>query len=57
MEFPIEGGGYQYQAEEVNRCLKEQKLESNIMPLSETLAIMNTMDKLRSQWNLKYPNE
>ena len=26
------------------------------MPLDETLAIMETMDQIRAQWNLKYPN-
>jgi len=27
------------------------------MPLTETLAIMQTMDKIRKQWKLKYPGE
>jgi dihydrodiol dehydrogenase / D-xylose 1-dehydrogenase (NADP) len=31
--------------------------ESPILPLSETLQIMRTMDTLRSQWGLKYPTE
>ena len=27
------------------------------MPLDETLAIMNTLDRIRSDWGLKYPME
>lgn len=53
----FEGNGYQYEAAEAMRCLREGKLESSIMPLEETLAIMRTMDAIRSQWGLKYPSE
>jgi len=27
------------------------------MPLDETLAIMETMDRVRAQWGLRYPME
>ena len=57
IEMPIEGNGYQYQAEEVARCLRAGKLESEIMPLDETLAIMETLDQIRAPWGLKYPTE
>lgn len=53
----FEGNGYQYEAAEAMRCLREGKPESSIMPLEETLAIMRTMDAIRSQWGLKYPSE
>ncbi|MCX6047763.1 MAG: gfo/Idh/MocA family oxidoreductase, partial [Chloroflexi bacterium] len=33
------------------------KLESAIMPLDESLSIMQTMDAIRAQWNMKYPME
>jgi predicted dehydrogenase len=49
--------GYIYQAEEAMRCLQEGLLESPQMPWSESLAIMQTMDKLRQQWGLSYPME
>ncbi len=49
--------GYNYQALEVSQCLREGKLESDIMPLDETLAIMKTLDTIRTQWGLKYPME
>jgi predicted dehydrogenase len=57
IEMPLEGNGYNYQAAEVIRCLQAGKLESNTMPLDETLAIMKAMDQIRDQWGLKYPME
>ena len=49
--------GYHYQVLEVNQCLRRQRLESGIMPLDETLVIMNILDTIRTQWGLKYPME
>lgn len=57
IEMPLEGNGYNYEATEVMRCLQVGKLESDTMPLDETLAIMETMDQIRAQWGLKYPRE
>lgn len=48
---PVYGNGYNYEAEEVMRCLQEGKLESQIMPLDETLSIMEAIDIVRYQWN------
>lgn len=47
--------GYAYEAEEAMNCLREGKLESEIMSLEETLAIMTTLDTIRKQWGLSYP--
>ena len=57
MAIPFEGNGYNYQAEEVGHCLREGKTESSIMPLDESIEIMETMDEIRAQWGLKYPME
>jgi hypothetical protein len=57
IKVPFKSTGYNYEAKEVMDCLKTGKLESNIMPLDETLEIMKTMDILRSQWHFKYPEE
>ena len=57
VSLPFEGNGYQYEAAEVMRCLRAGKLESSIMGLDETLAIMGTMDQIRAQWGLRYPME
>jgi predicted dehydrogenase len=56
-ELPFTGNGYNYEALEVMRCLREGLLESPIMPLDETLALMQTLDNIRSQWGLRYPEE
>ena len=57
MRLPYKGNGYTHEAIEVMRCLQEGKLESDTMPLDETLSIMETMDTIRAQWGLKYPME
>jgi predicted dehydrogenase len=57
MDVPYEGNGYQYEAEEVHRCLKEGRRESTLMPLDKTLAITRAMDALRTQWGVRYPGE
>jgi predicted dehydrogenase len=49
--------GFIYQVEEVVRCLKEGKLESDIMSLEETIGIMEIMDTMREDWKFKYPFE
>jgi predicted dehydrogenase len=54
---PLEGTGYNYEAAEVGRCLRAGLLESDVIGLDETLAIMETMDTLRAQWGLRYPCE
>ncbi|MCB8944575.1 MAG: Gfo/Idh/MocA family oxidoreductase [Ardenticatenaceae bacterium] len=51
------GNGWNYEAEELMACLRAGKLESEIMPLDESLQIMGTMDAIRAQWGMKYPME
>jgi len=54
---PTRGNGYNYEAAEAGECIRAGKHESAIMGLDETLSIMETMDKIRAQWNLTYPDE
>jgi predicted dehydrogenase len=56
-DFEYPGNGYQFEAEHVHTCLQKNMRQSDMMPLSESLAIMQTMDRIRKQWKLKYPNE
>lgn len=57
-DFPqLEGNGYQYEAIEVGCCLRAGLLESPVMPLDETITVMETMDALRAQWGVRYPME
>jgi dihydrodiol dehydrogenase / D-xylose 1-dehydrogenase (NADP) len=57
MSPSLRGNGLNYEAAEVQRCIAEGKLESSIMPLDESLAIMKTMDSIRAVWGLRYPME
>jgi len=57
IDLPPEGNGYNYEAEEVGRCLRANRTESEIMPLDETLAVMRTLDRIRAEWGLTYPME
>jgi dihydrodiol dehydrogenase / D-xylose 1-dehydrogenase (NADP) len=54
IQLPYEATGYGYEAAEAMRCLRQEKLESDIMPLQESLSIMQTMDIMRKQWGLAY---
>ncbi len=53
----VEGRGMQYQALEVERCVRDGRLESAIMPLDESVSIMETMDTVRDQIGVVYPSE
>jgi len=39
------------------RCIQEGKLECPSMPHSETIHIMELMDKIRTQMGISYPCE
>ncbi len=56
-DLPHEGIGYHFEAIEVMNCIRAGKVESNTLPLADTLAIQRTMDELRAQWGIKYPSE
>ena len=57
LETPTVGNGYNYEAEEVARCVAEGLIESPAMPHDESITIMGTLDTIRAQWGLKYPME
>jgi len=57
IKFGRIGNGYNYEAAEVMRCLRDGEVECPIMPLDTTVAIMKTMDLIRQQWGLVYPME
>jgi len=44
--------GYYYEADEVMDCLLAGKTESGLVPLDDTPATIETMDKMRAQWRL-----
>ncbi len=51
------GHGWHHEAAEVVRCLRAGLLESPVMPLDESVAIMETLDEIRRQVGLRYPFE
>ncbi len=54
---PYTSTGLNYETAEVHRCLAAGELESPVMPLDETLQIMEIMDEIRADWGLEYPGE
>lgn len=57
VELPMEGNGFNYEAVEVGHCLRAGILESEIMPLAETLGVMRILDRIRGLWGMTYPGE
>jgi len=55
--LPSLGNGYAHEAVEVMECLRGGRLESGVMPLGESLHIMQTLDAIRAEWGLRYPGE
>ena len=53
---PVDGG-FQYQIAEVARCVAAGRTQSDRMPWDETLAVLGTMDEIRSQIGVVYPGE
>ena len=59
VEVPLsfESTGYNYEAQEVMRCLDAGLLESPVMSWNESLRILELMDDFRKDWGMKYPGE
>lgn len=55
--YDREGEGFQYEAAAVGKYIRAGKTESDVMPLDETLAMMETLDRMRESWGLRYPGE
>ncbi len=54
---PTEENGFRYEAAEVVRCLGAGEKESALLPLDETIRVLETMDEIRAGWGLRYPGE
>ncbi len=57
VEIPFRENGFEYEIKEVTDCIQAGKNESEIMPVSESKAIIETMDNIRDQIDLHYPQE
>jgi len=49
-QSPMQGNGYQYEAQEVMQCLAEGRTESALMSLDESVHVLETMDAARAAW-------
>jgi predicted dehydrogenase len=57
IDAPWDGEGLRFQVDEVHRCLDAGLLESERMPLDESVAFAETLDTIRAQIGVKYPGE
>jgi len=53
----VEGRGMHFQAAEAERLVSEGRIASDVLPPEETVAIMATLDQIREQIGLRYPDE
>lgn len=55
--FEIPGGGHGmfWEADAAGRAIRDGELESDIMPLEESLLILRAMDKVRADAGFRYP--
>lgn len=56
-EVPKQISGYEYEIREAMSCIRSGQLEANSMTLSESIQVMELMDRLRKDWGLVYPME
>ncbi len=47
---PYKGNGYHYEADEVMRCIQAGKVESAVMPWSDSLNLSEIIEKARGLW-------
>ncbi|MBR7887404.1 Gfo/Idh/MocA family oxidoreductase [Marinomonas sp. A79] len=55
--FDFPGNGYQFEADEVNRCLQEGLLQSPNYSWQDSLELIATLDEVRQDIGLYYPGE
>jgi predicted dehydrogenase len=56
-EQPIVGRGMQYEAFEVENCLRQGLTASSVLPPAQSVAIMEILDAIRARIGLRYPGE
>jgi predicted dehydrogenase len=54
INFDYVGNGYNYEADEVVRCLRSGRKESEILPLDFSLRLIRLLDRIRKQMGLTY---
>ena len=54
---PFVGNGFEEEIMEVCRCIRDGKTESDVFPVSESIAVIRQMDQIRRKLGIKYPLE
>lgn len=57
LHVPCSGNGFNYEAAEVARCMREGLTESPIWTLEETSGVMQMLDSIRSRWTAQICDE
>lgn len=57
IDMPEQISGYEYQIIESMEAIQNNKIESESMPLADSIYVMEIMDRIRKQWGLVYPQE
>jgi predicted dehydrogenase len=53
--FDFKSNGYNYEAEEVVKCILDGKKESELMSLDDSIILIDTLDNIRQKCGLIYP--
>lgn len=56
-DVPEQISGYEYEVRECIEAIRVGAKESSSMPLSDSVLVMEIMDRLRKQWGMVYPRE
>lgn len=54
VEIPFEVNGFEYQIQEVNRCVAAGMSTSDILTKEDTLTVLTLMDDIRNSWDMKF---
>ena len=57
LPLPFDATGYEYEVREFVRTVEKGETECPSLPASATLRILHQMDKLRGDWDIRYPFE
>jgi dihydrodiol dehydrogenase / D-xylose 1-dehydrogenase (NADP) len=55
--YKRKGNGFTFEAEHVMKCIKNGKIESDVITHEHSLKIAELMDSFREEWGLKFPFE
>lgn len=55
-QLPLIGKGYTYEIEECHKCIRENKIESELWSHQNSLDLIKIVDEVRNQIGLEYPS-